>query len=483
MAVSVSNKDVEVLSEAMFCYYFAIWKNGKQKKYDFREWKTIQTTSDLSKLTDSLGITSMVKKVNSDSAFTSRLSKVYEFLTKNKNKWAEALESQMTAFFGSSKIKLSSGGTYYVMRADMIPKEYDPYRAYEELSKKVKGKLGFRGTIDKDKWNPSDVWIFTDRSIDFLKKFVALFSSQILKEPEYCVKMMEKLNNRIYFLFTKGLLFPVSLKAPTGAAKVVFENDITSDLQKVVRYEKVEYDQNNQDAKIKFVVDEVDKQSGKIIKKAYIKGSIKTKTVMSGGARLEIEAGGAARYGSMGTENYQWIIKETDNTGIQSLNKIRNKTEFGDLKSKYWGNVSGKEWLGRGEYVKEFNKDPKKFRMEIEPYTQALYMHINGGPWDPKRAEMSAKSPEEAWLNKTHAGEVAVAMDDITRKIMKDITTENLFNLAASQGFGAGVSESQIKSRIKMAEAIGKKLGEDFEGIDINNANKLWTSCFYAVVK
>ena len=69
------------------------------------------------------------------------------------------------------------------------------------------------------------------------------------------------------------------------------------------------------DAKIKFEVDNVDKQSGKIVDKAYIRGSIKTKTVKSGGARLEIEAGGAARYGSMGTENYQWIIKETDNSG------------------------------------------------------------------------------------------------------------------------------------------------------------------------
>jgi len=480
--MAVSNKDVEVLSEAMFCYYFAIWKEGNNSKYDYEEWENIKTKSDLSKFTTRMEIASMVKMVDSDPAFTSRLSKVYEFLTKNKNRWAGMLQSQMDAFFGNSKIKLG-GGKYYVMRADMIPSVYDPYIAYEKLSQKVKGKLGFRGTIDKDKWNPSDVWIFTDRSIKFLKQFVPLFNSQVLKEPEYCVKMMEKLNNRIYLLFKQGLLFPVSLKAPTGAATVVFENDKNSDLQKVVRYERVEYDQNNQDAKIKFEVDNVDKLSGKVIDKAYIKGSIKTKTVKSGGARLEIEAGGAARYGSMGTENYQWIIKETDNSGIQSLNKIRNRTEFKDLKSKYWGNVSGNEWLGRGEYVKKFNKDPKQFKKEIQNYTQALYKHINGGPWDPTRAEMSAKSPEEAWLNKTHAGEVAVAMNDITRKIMRDITTENLFNLAASQGFGAGVSESQIKTRMKMAESIGKKLEGDFEGISINNANKLWTSCFYLVVK
>ena len=38
------------------------------------------------------------------------------------------------------------------MRADMIPSVYDPYRAYDQLSAKVRGKLGFRGTVDKDKW-------------------------------------------------------------------------------------------------------------------------------------------------------------------------------------------------------------------------------------------------------------------------------------------------------------------------------------------
>ena len=480
--MAVSNKDVEVLSEALFCYYFAIWKKGKKAKYDSSVWNTITSAGQLSAWTNKLGITSMVKNVNGDSAFTSRLGKVSEFLTKNKGFWSNALISEMDAFFSSSRINLG-GGPYFIMRADMIPAAYDPYKLYETISKKVKGAIGFKGTIDKDKWNPSDVWIFTTKSQQFLKKFITLYNNQLFKQPGYSVKMMEKLNNRIYLLFQKGLLFPVSLKAPTGRAKVVFENDTTSDLQKVVRYERIEFDQGNQDAKIKFAVDEVDKQSGKVEKRAYIKGSIKTKTVKSGGARLEIEAGGAARYGSMGTENYQWIIKETDKSGINSLNSIRNKSKFQDLQNKYWTNVTGSEWLGRAKYVKEFNSNPQEFKEEIQPYTQELFRHINGGPWDAKSAEMRARSPEEAWLNKTHAGEVAVAVNDITKQIMKDITTENLFNLAASQGFGSGVSNSQLQIRMNMAKKVGKSLGEDFGEIEVSSSKKLWTSCFYAVVK
>jgi hypothetical protein len=294
---------------------------------------------------------------------------------------------------------------------------------------------------------------------------------------------MEKLNNKIYTLFTKGLLYPVSLKAPTGEAKVVFENDVTSDLVKVVKYDEIDFSDKNQDAKIKFSVDEVDNTTGKISKRGYIKGQIKTKTVLSGGARLEIEAGGAARYGSMGTENYQYLIRQTDKTGIDSLNKIRNKKVFNDLKNKYWKKTKSAQWLARPFYVEEFKKDPKKFREEIEPYTQELFNHINGRQWDSASAEMSAKSPEEAYLNKTHAGEVAVAVDDITKNIMRDITVENLFNLAASQSFGAGVSQNQLQVRINMQKRMSKDLGEDFRGVEVDNSKKLWTSCFYLVVK
>ena len=79
----------------------------------------------------------MVKNVNDDPAFTSRISKVAEFLINRKSFWANALKSQMEAFFAGSNIK--NGMDYIIMRADMIPKDYDPYLAYNELSYKVRG--------------------------------------------------------------------------------------------------------------------------------------------------------------------------------------------------------------------------------------------------------------------------------------------------------------------------------------------------------
>ena len=143
--MAISNKDVEVLSEALFCYYFAIYKNNKQSTYNFSVWNRIKTPSDLVSFTNKFGITSMVKNVNNDPAFVSRLSKVMDFLINRKSFWANALDSQMKAFFSDAGLK--SGNEYFIMRADMIPKQYDPYVAYNELSYKVRGKLGFRGTV------------------------------------------------------------------------------------------------------------------------------------------------------------------------------------------------------------------------------------------------------------------------------------------------------------------------------------------------
>ena len=103
--MAINNKDVEVLSEALFCYYFAIYKNNKQKEYRASSWSQIKTLPDLTDFTNKFGITSMVKFVSNDPAFISRISKVIEFLYNRKGFWKNALKSQMDAFFSDAKLK------------------------------------------------------------------------------------------------------------------------------------------------------------------------------------------------------------------------------------------------------------------------------------------------------------------------------------------------------------------------------------------
>ena len=468
--ITVSNKDVEVLSEAMFCYYFALKKNGKLKNYNQRDWNNVTKKGDVDAWSRKNGIYSIVSRVNSDPAFLSRLNKISTFL--NEKGWHEKLVAQQEKFFS----KYSFGGNFLAMRADEIPAIYDPYKVYEVSSQKAKSAYGFRGTVDKDKWNPSDVWIFSPKSIQVLKKYVSKLGNSILKNDEYKVGFLNALNNKIYDLFKKKLLYPVSLKAPSGGVKITEENTRFGSIKKIVRFTQMRYENNNQDAKIGFAVDLYDQTNKKIIKKNEVVGNIKTKTVKSGGARLEVEVkGGGARYGSMGTENYQWIIKETDSSGISSLNQLRSKHP--NLR-KYWG--SGREWLSRKNLLAEFKKDPKKFAEEIEPYTQTLYKHINNSPWDSTTAERSARTPEEAFLNKTHAGEVAVAVNDIINKIKRDITVENLFDLAASQRLTAGVRAEQLERR---RNTVSKDLESDLNAIPPGSASVIWEACFYIVVK
>ena len=67
--MAVSNKDVEVLSEAMFCYYFAIWIKGKKNQYSPSVWTSITTKSELTQWTNKFGITTVIDRVNKDQAF------------------------------------------------------------------------------------------------------------------------------------------------------------------------------------------------------------------------------------------------------------------------------------------------------------------------------------------------------------------------------------------------------------------------------
>jgi len=165
--ITVDNKDVEVLSEAMFCYYFALKLKGKLNQYKQQDWNSITKKGDLDSWTRKNGIYTIVSRVNSDSAFLSRLNKVPTFLIEKG--WHERLVAQQEKFFS----KYTFGSSFLAMRADEIPAVYDPYKVYEVSSQKAKTAYGFKGTVDKDKWNPSDVWIFSPKSIQVLKKYVS----------------------------------------------------------------------------------------------------------------------------------------------------------------------------------------------------------------------------------------------------------------------------------------------------------------------
>jgi len=489
---SAGGKEIEVLSEAMFCYYFAIWKSRKKTK--FKEmggairWRYISNASDVRKWTNELGISNMVRRVVQDSAFSSRINKVSDFLERNNQEWANNLERQMDAFFASPLTKFS--GFYHVMRADSIPKAFNPYEVYEKVSQKVKQHRDFKESINPNKWNPADVWIFSPTSISVLGSFVQNSTNSILNDVEYQVGYMNELNAKIYNLYKLGQLYPVSLKAPgSGAVKVIEMNKLNPSYKKEVEYQGVEFTNNNLDVKLNFSVNLKKKINGRWVmeEKDHMIGRMKTKSATvagfgsGGGSRLDIEISkprGGARYGSIGTNIQQVVIEKTDTTGILQLDRIRHK--FPELYKKYkWGGTGN--WLGREQYAKSLKENQEVFLEEIQPYTNELYKVLNNSPvpWDPPQSVLGNK-PGVVYVGKTHAGEIGVAVDSIVRKFMKSVVLENLFNVASSQQIQTGTAAEQLERRV---DSLSNRMKIDINKFPPIKADLIWKSGFHLVVK
>lgn len=457
---TVANKDVEVLSEAFFCYYFAMDFSGVLSNYTPNVWKTISTKAQLDSWTKKLGIYDIVKTQNSDNAFISRLHLAIPFLVVNK--WHERLLKQIAKF--SSHCKPSSGKSYEAYRADEVPLEYNSQEVFSILAEKIKAKYGFSRAVDKDKWNPGDVWIFSDQGKSKIKPLLAKARQNANAPTPYAAGYVSDLNSIIYNLYLSKDLYPVSLKAPSGlSVHISEENALGSNISKTVRFIKTELGATNMDVKIHFAVDLYDEKKKKIVEKNYLQGRIKSKTD-TGGFRLEIEAPGAgARFGSIGTENYQWIISQTDDSGIKKLNAIRK--EYEDTITIFPENKTGdKSWLGASQYQSSFKSKPSNMN-QLKPYLNELYGTLNdSGTFD-------KKSPKDI-LNKTIAAEIGIAVEFIKNKLTRDVTVENLYDLSASQKFSAGVRPDQLAKRKSLYAKEAKALGP-------KEAQYVFDSCFY----
>ena len=194
--------DVEVLSEALFCIYFAIWKGNGTKKDEYlstqgdksfrRVWERgvgtrqspIDTIGKFNAWANYMGISSTIRRVTSDPAFRGRVNKIHNFINgfprSTPGLWGRRLVAQQEAFWGSQYTSLVSK-TYSAMRADMIPATYNPYQVYESISAKVRSNTEFTASIDKDKWNPSDIWMFTSTAVSELTPFKRNLNNQVYK--------------------------------------------------------------------------------------------------------------------------------------------------------------------------------------------------------------------------------------------------------------------------------------------------------------
>ena len=155
---TIGGKEVEVFSEAFFCIYFALHIKKKLNDYKATDWLSIKNAQDMTKWARKKTILPIIKKELNDHEFTSRIKLISTFLIDKE--WDERLRKQIVKFTATIPV----GGTsksYEAMRADVMPSLIDPYILFDKLAQQIKTNYNFRTAVDKDKWNPADVWIFS----------------------------------------------------------------------------------------------------------------------------------------------------------------------------------------------------------------------------------------------------------------------------------------------------------------------------------
>ena len=212
----------EIINETMWVVYYAIAKkssnfvvNGVQ--VDERFWvNAFSSGGKLSGALKTLGISSSLSQMsyevrNIDSKMTEKDAVSY-FV---KNKWHEALKSQVLKF--SSNPKFSFISKLGIIRQS----DFYDQSGLSDFLKKVWSVFKFSGTFDR--WNPADVWFYNSVSIKEIKSYLKL-CSVYKSETRFLPLRVQKnlaledvigLNRLFVRLYDEKKLVPISLKKST----------------------------------------------------------------------------------------------------------------------------------------------------------------------------------------------------------------------------------------------------------------------------
>jgi hypothetical protein len=455
----------EVLSEAGFCFYYALLVTGQLNEFKKESFQTVGTIQEFRKLVSKLKIEKQLTDELDDKQLNIYIKLMYGFLGTG---FDEILRAQVKEF----QTKYSADKSFYMARSGSIPDDYNPYTTYRAVAGNMQAKFGFDSKVGEDKWNPADLWIYNDAAIKRLKELNSSANKLKISDPDgYNIAVLNMVNEEIYKMYKEGICFPISLKK-SNLQPHISEINVKGDVQKTVTFDKVELTQGNIDVKLFFTL-KITKGNKVIYDK---KLRLKMKAGASGGMRLEIEGDKDARFGSMGTGVYQYIIKETDASGIKYLQTIRDKVketnpELDDVLPKN----SQKNWFGGLTYMANEKKE-SNFSDVLLPYLNKMYEEINGAgkTFDPNMVRTGTTG--EKIYNKTSASEIAIAIDKILNKYAKEVVIENLVDFASSSGFNVGIRPEQVEARRK---ALGGKIDKDLESLPVATAKTIFTSCFH----
>src|SRR6056300_1469395 len=219
--------------EEFFCIYCAMKSAGTLSKYDkdktYEDWDDIQSAKDISSFASTYKITKYVDEELKSSVFKQYKKSANAFLVDKG--WHARLMAQVNVMYSNYPI---SNKSFTFLRADNMKRSMDQYKTFEVVAQQIKSKVGFSRPVDKDKWNPADVWFFTSSAENTLTKELRELESKINKTPANAVDQLNNLNQLIYKLFEKKELYPISLKAPAGTSARITAVNEDGDIEQLI---------------------------------------------------------------------------------------------------------------------------------------------------------------------------------------------------------------------------------------------------------
>lgn len=218
----------EILNETMWVVYYAICK--KSNNFTIRGTKidadylteVFKTKDKLKGFIKKFGLESDLSELSYEvSNIDSKMNAAYANKFFISNDWHSALESQVKNFLKNPKVSFTRN--LKMMRQD----KFYEVSGIDDLMKNTVFKIfEFNATLDR--WNPSDVWFYSDSAIKEIKEYIKT-SKSILKEirslqprvqKNYALEDVMGLNRLFLKLYEEKKLAPVSLKKATSTKGV-----------------------------------------------------------------------------------------------------------------------------------------------------------------------------------------------------------------------------------------------------------------------
>jgi len=232
--MAISGVSSALINETMWLIYFAMIKksstatgknfivNGVEITPEYMVNIFKKDGNKLSGLIRDLRISNEFSELSYEISYLDRTlneSKATSFFIKNE--WHDALTSQVKKFSQNQKVSFVKGNSFKVVRQD----DFYKYTGIDSFLKKVFSIFTI-SSAKADRWNPADVWFYTQDAIKSIKDYLSaciintrssLTGLRKQEQKKLALNDLIGLNKLVLFLYENKKLAPISLKKATGS--------------------------------------------------------------------------------------------------------------------------------------------------------------------------------------------------------------------------------------------------------------------------